>query len=301
MSGPTVDLIDSTVLPRPRHDAWYAPGLVSDYYQINQGYHILRRGGSDKAYLVYSLEGLGFVRDRHDRVVYLEPGDFALIEARSYQEYGIAPGCALWRCHWVHFDVPSDWAEWVPLAHADLVEGVSFARVESSAVRERISGVLFDVHTQANRPEAWRVPLRLNLIEWVLILAKDGQRGVRLRPRDPRVSRVLKLIEDRAPAPPTDAELRAASGLSPSRLASVFRSQVGISVMGAVNRVRLRAAKYALLDPTRKMEDIAAQTGFQSPYAFSNWFLKQTGQRPGSFRRDQWAQRAAQRDDSRQA
>jgi AraC family transcriptional regulator of arabinose operon len=139
------------------------------------------------------------------------------------------------------------------------------------------------------------------LLERALILAKEGEREAPLRPQDPRIQRVLKLIEALAPAPPTGAELRIASGLSPSLLSSLFRKQVGISLIAAVNRARLRSAKYALLDPTRKMEDIAAQTGFQSPYAFSNWFLRQTGQRPGSFRRNPGTHGVAKPDDRRRA
>ena len=116
MSIPTVEITDTSVLPRPQHDAHYELGLVSDYYQVRRGYHILRRKGSSTSYLVYSMSGCGFVRDAKDRLIRLERGQLALIESRTYQEYGVWPASTHWNCHWVHFDAQPDWAHWLPLA-----------------------------------------------------------------------------------------------------------------------------------------------------------------------------------------
>jgi transcriptional regulator GlxA family with amidase domain len=58
-----------------------------------------------------------------------------------------------------------------------------------------------------------------------------------------------------------------------------------MSLLAAVNRVRLRTAHFALEQENLTLADVAERTGFQSPYSFSNWFVKQTGQRPGEYRR----------------
>jgi AraC-like DNA-binding protein len=63
-----------------------------------------------------------------------------------------------------------------------------------------------------------------------------------------------------------------------------------MSILDAVNRVRLRLAQYALHEPGTSLVDAAERAGFQSPYSFSNWFVKQTGQRPGEYRR-KWLER----------
>jgi AraC family transcriptional regulator of arabinose operon len=259
--------------------------LVSDYYEVRPGYHILRRKGSPSTYLIYSIAGRGFVRDRHDRVLYLDSGDFALISRHTYQEYGIAPCCSLWRCHWVHFDVQPDWSNWAPLAGETALEGVSHAHVSSSALRQQIGELFFEMHASPPGNEAWRFALRLNLLERVLILTRSASDDARARFDDPRVAKVLQLIESRAPEVPSPRELGSAVGLSPSRLACVFKQQTGVSMMGAVNRLRLRAARHALMDSAVGMQQVAERAGFQSPYSFSNWFLKQTGERPASYRR----------------
>jgi hypothetical protein len=80
-------------------------------------------------------------------------------------------------------------------------------------------------------------------------------------------------------------------------LGYVFKQQAGMSIRGAVNRVRLRIARHALQETGASLEQIAERSGFQSPYSFSNWFVKQTGLRPGEYRRRWLARKPATRPD----
>jgi AraC family transcriptional regulator of arabinose operon len=284
MRVPSVEIIDTTVLPRPTYDALYERGLVSDYYEVGRGYHVMRRSGSLTSYLMYSVSGQGFFRDSHNRVLRVGKGDFALVDARTYQEYGIWPDGAHWNTHWVHFDAQPHWAHWLPLSTPSGLDGVSHAHVSSRVLQRQVSDLFFELQTQRTRPEAWRHALSLNLLERILILARSST-GEASRPVDPRIWRVLQAIETSAPHPPTSAELSAIAGLSPSRLAYLFKQQAGVSILAAVNRVRLRVAQYALQETATSLDDVAARSGFQSPYSFSNWFVKQTGLRPGEYRR----------------
>ena len=209
-------------------------------------------------------------------------GDLALIEAQTYQEYGIWPRTQHWHCHWVHFDSQPHWTHWLPLSTPAGLEGVSFAHIASRALRRQIGDLFFELQTQRLRPEVWRHALSLNLLERILILIHSGGQGA--RSLDARVSRVLEAIETNAHAPLSSAELAAIAGLSPSRLAHLFRKQTGLSLLGAVHRARLRVAQHALQEPFATLKDAAERSGFQSPYSFSNWFLKQTGLRPGEYR-----------------
>jgi AraC-like DNA-binding protein len=87
------------------------------------------------------------------------------------------------------------------------------------------------------------------------------------------------------------------SGLSASRLAALFKAEMRVSIRGAVNRVRLRLAQAALHAPGATLELAAERAGFESPYSFSNWFLKQTGLRPGQYRRKWLSRESAVRPD----
>lgn len=283
MPVPTVEIIDPTALPKPSYDAPYERGLVSDYYQVRRGYHVMRRPGTLTSYLMYTVSGQGFFRDRHSRVMRVRQGDFALIEAQSYQEYGIWPESSRWNTHWVHFDAQPHWTHWLPLDNSPGLEAVSHAHVSSRSLQRQVSDLFFELQMQRTRPESWRHALSLNLLERILILAR-GTEGA-TRPVDPRVWRVLAAIEKTAPHSPTADELRAVSGLSGSRLSYLFKQQTGMSILAAVNRVRLRVAQFVLHEPSIGLTEAAERVGFQSPYSFSNWFFKQTGLRPGEYRR----------------
>jgi AraC family transcriptional regulator of arabinose operon len=293
MQLPALEIIDPALLPRPDYDAAYERGLVSDHYEVRRGYHVMRREGTLTSYLMYSVSGQGFVRDRENRAIRLGPGDVALIEAQTYQEYGIWPRAHHWHCHWVHFDAQPHWAHWLPLSQAVGLEGVSYAHIPSLALQRQVGDLFFELQWQRLRPEVWRHALALNLLERILILIQSGGQG---RPAlDARVSRVLDAIEASAHAPLSSSELAAIAGLSPSRLAFLFRKQTGLSILGAIHRARLQLAQHALEEPFASLKDAAERSGFQSPYSFSNWFLKQTGLRPSEYRSQALERRPALR------
>jgi AraC-like DNA-binding protein len=295
MRIPTVQIIDSTALPRRPDDAAYEPGLVSDYYEVRRGYQVVRRAGSLTSYLMYTVAGQGYFRDARDRVIRVRAGDFALVAARSYQEYGIWPQSARWHAHWVHFDAQPHWGHWLPLPVPSGLQGVSYAHLSDRALQRQVSDLFFELQLQRAQPEAWRHALALNLLERILILARSSSAAS--PPVDPRIWRVLRAIEASSPRAPGAAELGAIAGLSPSRLGVLFKKHTGMSLLAAVQRVRLRIAQFTLQQTPLPLAEVAERAGFQSPYSFSNWFLKQTGQRPGEYRRAAAERRLALRTD----
>jgi AraC-like DNA-binding protein len=293
MRIPTVEIIDSTALPRRPDDAGYEPGLVSDYYEVRRGYQVVRRGGSLTSYLMYTVAGQGYFRDARDRLIRVRPGDFALIAAQSFQEYGIAPESSRWHAHWVHFDAQPHWGHWVPLCMPSGLQAVSYAHVSGRALQRQVSDLFFELQLQRTRSEVWRHALSLNLLERILILAHSASSAQ--RPVDPRIWNVLRAIESSAPHAPSVTELSAMAGLSPSRLAYLFKQHTGMSVLAAIQRVRLRIAQFTLQQSGLPLAQVAERVGFQSPYSFSNWFIKQAGQRPGEYRRSSAERRRALR------
>lgn len=285
MSAPNVEIVDESVLRRPPYDVHYDRGLVSAFYQLRQGYHIIRRKGSATSYLVYSVSGSGFFRDAKDHLIRVGRGDLVLVEAHTYQEYGICPGASDWKCHWVHFDAQPHWLHWLPLALRTGLQGVTSTHIEARSSQSQVVDLFFRLHNEGKRTEVWSHALALNVLEQILIVARTSATDASVKPVDPRVSRVWQVIESCAPDSPSMADLSRIAGLSPSRLAFVFKQNTGISILTAVNRVRLRAAQHALRELGTSVSEAAERAGFQSPYSFSNWYLKQTGLRPAEYRK----------------
>lgn len=79
----------------------------------------------------------------------------------------------------------------------------------------------------------------------------------------------------------------AAVGLSPSRLAHLFKDETGQTLQGHLEARRMQVAADLLRRTSFPVKQIAAGAGFESPFYFSQRFRKWTGQSPMQFRRQQ--------------
>jgi AraC-like DNA-binding protein len=289
MSLSPVEIVDETVLRRPQYDVYCEPGLVSSYYENGADYHMIRRKGSASSYLTYSVSGSGFFRDGKNQLLRTEPGDLVLVDALAYQEYGTYPGAKDWKCHWVHFDAQPHWAHWLPLPVRTGLHGVTSMQVEARSA-EQLGELFFRLHNECRLIETSGNVVAFDVLERILIVARTGATDAPTTPLDPRIARVWQLIESSAPNSPSSKALSRVAGISHSRLACVFKQTTGITILAAVNRVRLRAAQRALQEVGMSVSAAAERAGFQSPYSFSNWYLKQTGLRPAEYRK-RWFER----------
>jgi AraC-like DNA-binding protein len=77
-----------------------------------------------------------------------------------------------------------------------------------------------------------------------------------------------------------------AVGVSPGHLAKLFRRQLGLSVHGFVNKIRVQVAKCLLVDTTEKLHVIAERSGFCDASHLSRVFGRDLpGSSPGRYRR----------------
>jgi AraC family transcriptional regulator len=110
------------------------------------------------------------------------------------------------------------------------------------------------------------------------------------RPRPPeaagwRIRRLLEYIEDNLDG---NLSLEAMAGevdISPLYLTRAFKTAVGQSPHQYVLSRRIEKAKGLLRDTDNPIVDIALSTGFSSQRHLSNWFLRQVGVSPATFRK----------------
>ena len=97
--------------------------------------------------------------------------------------------------------------------------------------------------------------------------------------------RALDYVSARLSQKLTVAGLAAAAGISPSRLAHLFREELGMSVMHYIEMRRIERAQQLLAVTALTIKQIAEQVGFDTPFYFSLRFKKATGLSPTSYRR----------------
>lgn len=79
-------------------------------------------------------------------------------------------------------------------------------------------------------------------------------------------------------------QLSAWAGLSPSRLHAVFQAHLGVTPMAYVRRLRLAEARRLLAATDLSIAEVAAATGFASPFHFSRRFRAEARTSPSGYR-----------------
>jgi len=99
------------------------------------------------------------------------------------------------------------------------------------------------------------------------------------------LSKALDFMEAHYAEPLTLPQVAKAAGLSVSRLAHVFKAQVGTSVTAYLNMVRVNWARYYLTNSSLRASETAFQVGFGNLSHFNHVFHQATGLSPTQYRR----------------
>lgn len=118
------------------------------------------------------------------------------------------------------------------------------------------------------------------MVETPANFLKSGRFG----PMDRRIKRVRTLLDEQYRNPPSVHELAAMVGLSSSRLAHLFRDEVGRSVRSYVVDRRLTSAAWLIMQTDERISQIAYGVGFNDISNFNHSFKKKFGMSPGKYR-----------------
>jgi AraC-like DNA-binding protein len=100
----------------------------------------------------------------------------------------------------------------------------------------------------------------------------------------PLVRKAREYILQHKTEPLSLATVAQASGASVFHFCKVFKKTTGLKFTDYVARVRLEDAKSQLLNPSRRISEVAYDVGFQSLTQFNRMFKRVFGQSPTEFR-----------------
>ncbi len=101
---------------------------------------------------------------------------------------------------------------------------------------------------------------------------------------DRRLLLVLMLIEASLPRQLAIGDLAEAVNLSSSRLAHLFKNEIGVSPQRYLNNVRLEKARELLENGLLSVKEIAAEVGFPNVSCFCRSFKLRYGTTPREYR-----------------
>ncbi len=123
---------------------------------------------------------------------------------------------------------------------------------------------------------AW-ISAALNEFIELVYTSQDGRKINQLRP-------AINYIDANYDRTVTLSEIARASHLSVSRLAHVFKEQMGMTVIEYVTSVRIERAKHLLLATTQSCTEICFDVGYNNQSYFTRTFKETVGMTPRQFR-----------------
>jgi len=106
-----------------------------------------------------------------------------------------------------------------------------------------------------------------------------------LQCRDTIVAKALQLINENAFAPLGIEELARQTGASRRNLEKRFRAVLNRTPIQEQNRIRLEEVKRLIRHDPRTIEQISEMCGFSSPVYLNQFFHREAGMSPGSYRK----------------
>lgn len=226
--------------------------------------------------ILYTEGGEGWLRcvGRTSRLL---PGSVMILPARIRHDYGAVDR---WEILWFHLGRLPQWNDFIPKEPA--------IREASQRDRMRTVSEEFLLELAQNDP-ADNLELLREFAKVLRLLIRRELRGRTPALPPPvgpheRLAQLWTLVEEQPAAEWTVGRLASEAGFSRSHLQFLAKRLYGVSAMEKVSQLRMQRASQLLHDPGAKVTAIAAELGYESPYAFSRAFKRIVGVSPQQFR-----------------
>lgn len=210
-----------------------------------------------------------------DEKIEIVPGSLVLWPHGAPHHYEAKSGG--WDHSWIHVDGP--WVD-ARLDECGIQEGL----VLNLEQPESLETCLWHLYTElTNHQQPDPVILKNIFHNWLRELMRDTQGGT--SPFVPeKIRGVKQYLDQHACRPVSLQQLAEKSGLSVPHLCAEFRRSYGDSPINYLIGLRLKQARYLLLDRGLSIGEIASHVGYDDIYHFSKLFKKHFGVSPRTMR-----------------
>jgi AraC family transcriptional regulator of arabinose operon len=260
--------------------------LVSGMTPIEKGSmldFIIDRPNGMKGYIInLTVKGRGKIfSGEHEFIV--EPGDLLLFPPEAVHYYGRADDSNEWYHRWVYFRPRAYWADWLRWPHE--VERVGHIKLADEQLANEFDSLFLNIEETHKEIRPMSEQLAMNLLERLLIRCYEVSSLADHAPMDHRILEACQILSASLSAEVSIEELAEQVFLSPSRLAHLFREQVGVSIVRWRENQRIIRAKLLLQTTPLPVAVIGQQTGYDDQLYFSRVFKKRVGVSPSEYRK----------------
>lgn len=210
----------------------------------------------------------------------LVPGQVLLVAPGAPCSLQPLPDCDEWAYYWAVFHPDSRWRNWLIWPHfATRISHLSLPE----DVQPAVSATFLELEhcLQSARPMA--TELSHNLMEQLILRCRASLPSEFEPHRDPRIERARAFVEEHFDEAFTLEDVAGAASMSVSRLASLFRQQCGLSVLGYRDELRMVQAAQLLRNSSMSIAAVGAAAGYPDPAYFSRTFSRHVGVSPREY------------------
>ena len=260
--------------------------LVSGMTPIEKGSvldFIIDRPNGMKGYIMnLTVKGRGKIFSGDNEFI-VEPGDLLLFPPEAVHYYGRADDSNEWYHRWVYFRPRAYWADWLRWLHE--VERVGHIKLADEQLANEFDSLFLNIEETHKEIRPMSEQLAMNLLERLLIRCYEVSSLADHAPMDHRILEACQILSASLSAEVSIEELAEQVFLSPSRLAHLFREQVGVSIVRWRENQRIIRAKLLLQTTPLPVAVIGQQTGYDDQLYFSRVFKKRVGVSPSEYRK----------------
>lgn len=269
------------LLPGYPFNAWLVAGLTPISAGGALDFCIDRPHGM-KGYIInLTIKGRGRVFDG-DVAFDCEPGEMLLFQPKTPHYYGRAPESDSWYHRWIYFRPRAYWHDW--LRWQDETNGVGRLRLPES-LRGEFDRLFASIEQTHNSGRRFAEELAMNLLERLLLRAVEEDPRSHQQIRDPRIIEACQYVTNNLAGELKIDAVAKHVCLSPSRLAHLFREQMGVNLLRWREDQRVIRAKLLLQTTQEPIASIGREVGYDDQLYFSRVFRKRVGVSPSDFRR----------------
>ncbi|MBC8102775.1 MAG: helix-turn-helix domain-containing protein [Cytophagales bacterium] len=258
--------------------------ILTGHFREAAGYAAWRPRGTSDWLLVFTTSGCGRFGTAAGGECYARPGDLTLLRPGTLHDYGTAHRAEEWEFWWTHFLPRPHWQDWLSAwPDTDGCPGIVHAALPETE-RSEIARALGEMHHHALSGQARRDAFAMNALERALLCCDRALLPFGGSQMDERILRARAYLLEHLRTPVLMTTLAGRVGLSVSRLAHLFREQIGQTPQQFVESERMARAQQLLERTGRTVTAIADEVGFENPFYFSLRFKKHTGLSPRDWR-----------------
>jgi AraC family transcriptional regulator of arabinose operon len=255
--------------------------IHAGHFQSPYGYQTYRSRGTQDCLMTFTISGQGKY-ERNGQTFSCTAGDMMLLTPSTPHLYYTASN-ETWEFYWVHFTPSVEWQ--LLLDFPECAKGLHQWTVDSHAIHQRIVSAFHRLLIDSVSPYDMNLRLSMNAVEEILLQLRISV-GLSQKPAlDPRIEEVLHLLNHQFKEPHSVEGLARHVSLSPSRLAHLFKSQIGDSLLHYLLILRLRHAARLLEFSERQITEIAEDVGFHDSFYFSKQFRAFYNLSPSQYRK----------------